>query len=61
MKRTDPTVADLGHLEGAYIQYLSLSDVLKEYRKASKVRSSKMIAELDIEESQEEIVFKVWF
>lgn len=61
MRRDHPTYADLQSWENAYIHYLSLEDVLKDYQKASKVRGSEVVKSLDMKESDSEVEFIVGF
>lgn len=61
-KRKDhPTEADLESWDNAYIHYLSLSDVLTEYQKASKTRGSLKVQSLDVSESRDEVEFIIGF
>lgn len=56
-----PTVVDFQSWENAYIHYLSLSEVLDEYKKVSKSWGSQKVKSLDVEEHDGEVEFVVGF
>lgn len=52
-----PTEADLEKCDNACLHYISLSDVLTEFQKASKTRGSEKVQSLDVSESRDEVEF----
>lgn len=56
-----PTEADLDKWDNACLHYISLSDVLTDYQKASKTRGSEKVTSLDVNENDELVEFIVGF
>lgn len=60
-RKEHPTEADLEALDNACLHYISLSDVEKDYQKASKARGSEKVTNLDVKERDGEIEFVLKF
>ena len=60
-RKDHPTEANLDKYDNACLHYISLSDVLTEFQKASKTRGSEKVQSLDVEERDGEVEFIVGF